>query len=402
LDGAFTEDFKSSLAYTAPTSTSFKTSNSFYDYVETYLPPIYAFLAKNIDERENIDFFKIWEYEWQQLLKGKQIDLSDRPIQYWMGVRGEQFAVANTKLSEIYLSAFLRALAFAVVKRYLSKENAIYLAACLSSVDLDLWQVQPGRCPSWWPKLPDSTEQVDTTIGGIWQQVKTLWEQNLITPDDKILSGLNGSIIHHDIYYELMVTGVFQKVQGPQSPDLSELFERNNEDIETATRPSYRNVLRMSGNLLPSSHKDFNILDDWEFLSAVTCFHPVTHAPRWQPWRQRSGIWSPAPHLLSRPVSCECYSDGIVYRRVTEEIARWQDWTNGITERRNFQSPFPCGSYLSINRGIVEQFAKATNSTFCWLCRLTRYYKKDNISDAYETYRDYRAFGTSTVVRLGN
>jgi len=102
----------------------------FSKYVKTFLPPYFDYLAGLIEEGEVIAFRRHWSFEWQQLVEETGVKLTDRNLYLWFGSHSEKERVlgTDTKLSEVYRSAFLRSLAWAVASDRLGVNDAIVFA----------------------------------------------------------------------------------------------------------------------------------------------------------------------------------------------------------------------------------------------------------------------------------
>ena len=77
-------------------------------------------------------------------------------------------------------------------------------------------------------------------------------------------------------------------------------------------------------------------------------------------------------------------------------VAKWFDWLDGLTERYSVQLPMPTGQCLQIRAKTIDDFAMTTGSSFCWICCLTAYHRKDTFQ-LYQEIRDYREYGCSRI-----
>src|SRR6266851_1329043 len=100
-------------AETAPQD--FIPSPFFAHYVENFLPPGNADLIRIVERQERIALWRQWAFEWQRLLTVLGITPTRRELDEWHRrlPGGERYAGIDTMLSEVYRSAFLRAIAWA-------------------------------------------------------------------------------------------------------------------------------------------------------------------------------------------------------------------------------------------------------------------------------------------------
>ena len=125
--------------------------------------------------------------------------------------------------------------------------------------------------------------------------------------------------------------------------------------------------------------------------------HTIT-TPRWQAWRMYRNIWLPAPCLGDPQVSFSAEKNSLIIRDHNRIIGKWNDWTDGLSEKYFDKVPPRTGQYLLMSKDIIEEFAHRTNSTFCWLCRLNIYYKENSYGD-YKLMTDHRSFGQSKLIK---
>lgn len=157
------------------------------------------------------------------------LEASTRAGEYWGARRSQEvFCPADTRISEVYRSAFLRALAWAYLRGSLGEEEALFFASKTCPVDLALWRVSFGQAPSWWPFASSSEGPLDLTPTKVWAQLAKILEgQNGSIEDglsatwaNRILLAASGPVSHAPRPSELTVLGAFQACLGPDAPNL--------------------------------------------------------------------------------------------------------------------------------------------------------------------------------------
>lgn len=394
--------FDEALNYTLEIPQEYKTKDFFERYIRNYIPPIYAVRAAKLEQQHGFPFLWSWAYEWDLLVEKTQTKLSHNPLDFWLGHRAESedYAYADSQISELYKSAYLRTLAKMVATKHIAASSALYLAIRDCPVDLDLWTLEPNKKPEWWPRLErEQIAEIDLTMGSIWQQVEQLWVERGLNKSDKLLIRASGSLFNEETNYNLEIMGLLQKVHGPEKPNLEDVTQWCKYDETNISNINPRSPFRFSGVLNPTfpneSIQEFN---DWSFFSLAQSCNPYVVA-RWQAWRSWRNIWLPNSGLLENELSIQVQKNAVVIYVEEHPIGEWQDWTDGVTERQNRDIPPHNGEYLTLDSQIVADFMEATSSSFCWLCALTRYYRKDKVFGSYEKYTDYRLFGGSAVIR---
>jgi hypothetical protein len=388
-------------AETAPSG--FTPDPFFAKNVKYFLPPSYVDIVRSFEAREGFPLYRQWTFEWQRLLKDLGVvptrDEVDEWYRYLPGK--EHYLGVDTRLAEVYRSAFLRALAWAATLG-VAPVVVQFLAAHACPVDLDLWQVAPQPRPSWWPHISQSNGQIDTTPAEIWQQVEALWEKYRTGVQGSTIAAASGAVYHQEIMYDLEILGLFQACRGPATPGLADLAASYcgaaaRDTALTFLRPS---LLRYSGAIADRSPEEvLGQFADWDVLPAAG---PVAHygaVPRWQAWRVAREFWLPAPYLARSPLTVTCEARAIVVRDSDGEIGRWMDWTDGLEETTVEGLPLKSGQALNISIDAIEQFARQRKMTFCWLCQLTGYHREQT-NQEFASFAEQRIFGASHILRL--
>ncbi len=405
LDSQQTLTFAGACRHAETAAKTFTPSPFFTKYVKNFLPPGYAELILAIEPQFKLPLWRQGAFEWHYLLTKLEITPTRNELDDWLRhFPGEEHYMGiDTLLSEVYRSAFLRTLAWAA-DQGVHPEIVAYLAANTCPVDLDLWRVVPHSKPVWWPQIQTATSQIDTTVADIWQQIEALWEQNRIGKGDKdTIIAACGIVYNQEIIYNLEIFGLFQSCIGPEAPDLIDIAEWYSDAVDakdvvlTVDRPS---LLRFGG-IIKGRSPEAELLQfaDWLVVPAV---FPVTHTravSRWQWWRLERNIWLPAPYLAESPIIIVCEPQAIVLRDKNGEIGRWIDWADGLGETKPDAVPPKTGQVMYVRCQAIENFARQTNTTFCWLCQLTSYHRESRRRELV-SFTEQRIYGASYIMRL--
>ena len=380
----------------------------FQKYIEVFIPPIFNSRAQDLEKDKNISFHKQWAYEWDYLLQKINKLPSAKLINHWFikDYLGEHYISAETEMSHIYFSSYLRTLAWACKIGVLDKEVAIYLAAEICPIDIELWKLAPLVRPKWWPKATEPKGMTDTAIGQIWDQVENLWRnQNANTTNllnkEWILTQASGTVFHGKIIYDLELCGIFQKCFGPKIPAPEKIIQWYR-GMDNSTQKNRLRIIfnsRLSFKGIIKSHEAEALerrFDDWAIIPSASYSIITT---RWQPWRLQRSIWLPSSALGNPPISFSFKEDCIRIDDSNQMISKWNDWTDGIAETQYDYIPRGSGQYLLIKRSILEDFYKLTDFVFCWVCRLNVFYREQDFVP-YKQFSDFRYFGESRVVKL--
>lgn len=354
-------------------------------------------MPSNVERLErlwSIPVRRQWAFEWERLVEDERVALTTDPL-WFIGRQHEaHLPGADVRLSEIYRSAYLRALAWSVSRHRLDLKLALDLAGEACPINLDLWTLKPRRRPEWWPRADDPEGQIDTVPGQIWEGLSEIWRQQTTSEPSHILLAAGGRVHEgRSVIYDLDVYGVFQASAGPASADIQAVVQWcERQFIEAFAAP-----VRFAGPLLKPS------LDDWvarigDWL-VVPASGRVTNglSSRWQYWRMWRVPRFPAPFLVDGELTFTCSTAAIEISDESGVRAKFFDWTDGITERMTANLSPRSGYVLEADPSMVHRFAEASRTTFAWICQLTGYQRRTSY-EAFETFTLHKSFGTRSVI----
>lgn len=373
----------------------FQADPFFQRYVRNFLPPVYMDTAESVTQRTWSSFVKQWAWEWHQLLTAMGIEPDARVLDFTGRLDSEHYIVVDYNLSEVYRSTYLRTLAWAIGHGVITQGDAELLAAKCCPLDIAIWQTDPGAPPGWWPHIPSSMGEIDTSAAHIMQQLQLLWEGATSGDDEWVMAEASGLVRGGTLPYNLEVYGLFQHCTGPVAPDLKEVIEwcrwRCIQPI------SYETLLRSTGSLHsvhPSETQQR--FGDWVIVPASAKIHTVT-VPRWQWWRAYRDIWAPAAFLGDSPLELQVTDIEIVVKDGKNVIARWTDWTDGLREQQLANLPPATGQCLLVKRDLINSFSASSRSRFCWVWRMTGYHRQHDYQE-FETLSFEGQLGASNVI----
>ena len=295
--------------------------------------------------------------------------------------------------SEVRLSAYLRTLTWAASCSMLPDDVILEEATGVSPVDLGLWEVAPTVCPRWWPNLATSSYgEVDRDTVEIIQNVESVVEA-WRTGSDVVLAA-SGCISQTDlVQHNLEIRSFFQQPDGPERPTSQELFEELR-SIQGSVRQD-TSPLRFEGAV--TLYRDPQRLADWFILPCSGSTLPEAIIS-WQSWRGVRGIQCPS-HLLSEAeIQAVCRRDSIDYEDEEGLIARWSDWSDGLSAVAAKDLLPNSGWALVAPRRVVDRFLEATGMSLAWAWEIASHFREYSYQDFTE-HRMYDDRGTSRVVR---
>ncbi|MCU6793335.1 hypothetical protein OB236_14570 [Paenibacillus sp. WQ 127069] len=294
--------------------------------------------------------------------------------------------------SEVYRSAFLRSLAWAVEQKGFSIRDAYKLALRNSPVDLGLWNVKVGNKPDDWPYVLNQESDIDTVPSSIWGKVYEIWSKQQASKSNLVQAS---GIVHSsdNLVYHLQITGVLQRCIGKEGPDIEELYDH----LESDEFEFGASKLFFNGRLKNEDQIEGIRSGDWLIIPMTKNIWPAT-IPRWQFWRMNS-IYLPHGALIEEPLDYKCTEDSIQILKQGVLVGEWKDWMHGFSEMADANLPPNAGHTLYLNREFIQTLCDEMGMTLSWLCKLSCF-SRDYSYGKYKSSVYYDKFGGSSIILL--
>jgi hypothetical protein len=366
----------------------------FVQYAESFVPPVYLMHAKHIDQKYCPGFLAQWAFEWTKLVEVTGLTLRRPYLSFWTRQDDDHLPCLDLPLSEVYRSAFLRALAWAVHVRGMTPGMSLWLAAQTCPIDLGLWLVPPGKPPETWPTCPLARDSVDTLPGWVTTELASMWQRQL--GEDWLIAEAGGRIQESDSsVYDLDIVGVVQACSGTRIPDIDTVCSRN---ARRTIGWEEEHLLAFGGSYDRAPAADWQEQhSDWLVWRLAALADPNT-VPRWQWWRFHRGVWLPSPILAREAFDFRCTQEAVVVDEDGCEVARWIDWTHKLREMTTGDLTPSTGQMLLIRRSLVQREAAKLGGVFAWICKITTYDRKHSYGAFTKTHFVLDS-GTTRIVR---
>lgn len=366
---------------------AYKIDPFFDKYCQYFIPPLCKYRVEELEKTCCLPIEKQWSFEFSEILRETKLKPSIDPLYYKGRSDDEHFKVFYPLLSEIYLSGYLRTLAW-LVHNSLPIRVAKELVLEIIPIDLGLWRLEPTSRPTYWPRI-NSKGKITDTKNEIWKQVTKLHQKQSKTATEWVIAKADGRVFEGSEILDLNICGFFRVSVGSSKPDCQELVNW----LVYPFRIEHKLYsLFFEGKIKHlSAKKGKQIFMDWIVYPATWEMAPKT-ALTWQFWRLFRGIDFPSPFILENSGRFECRKDALNIYEGQTLVAEWRDWTDALTERFTANLPPSTGNVLMLKRKVIKRFEQKTNSEFCWGCRVTRFhrgarfmlYNEDNNYKIYE------------------
>ena len=253
----------------------------------------------------------------------------------------------------------------------------------------------PSLPPDWWPALVDTDfndSEIELGTAVVLDRVQdsvTAWGEG-----PYVVLAASGCLSQTNLRsYDLEVRAFFQRPEGPDRPTSQELIEELSSVNESFVRQT--SPIRFGGSV--DGHTVARSLGDWIVLP---CSGPVnpTATIVWQSWRGMRGIQCPSTALSDNAIMAVCCTNSVNYEDQDGLIARWSDWSKGMSALAINGLQPASGWVLVAPRTVVERVSRDKGLNLAWAWQITNRFREHSFGDFLD-YQMYGDRGASLVVR---
>jgi hypothetical protein len=182
-------------AHSGPAPRDFEGGSYFEKYKTAHVPPILADNLNRLERASGFPFRHQWAFEWMCLRDKLATRCTDYPHYFddFADVRAGIMGQYWQRMREVYSSAYLRTLAFAVsewrLPQKIAEDNCIELVEGVAG----LFEVEPGQRPVWLSDIPERFCGQDSDFSAFVREVvkaSTQANMRLVSLDTPIASSV--------------------------------------------------------------------------------------------------------------------------------------------------------------------------------------------------------------------
>ncbi len=140
----------------------------FERYRKWAVPPVFSIQLEELERKTGFSFLARWRHEWRWLQSVHKSPPAEYPQYFSAGDRARRGQVDHMQ-REIYVSAFLRTLAYATMRGTLTCAEAEHLSLCALPFTRGLGDLEPVERPVWTYDLaPRASESAKDLAACLW------------------------------------------------------------------------------------------------------------------------------------------------------------------------------------------------------------------------------------------
>jgi hypothetical protein len=346
----------------------FAPSDYFDKHKGAHVPRIFSLHFEHLEKRHDLPFMRQWAYEWHILTDATRTAKTSYP--YYFG----DFALSRSgvvgqfvqRQGEVYRSAYLRTLAFAMSAWEMPPRTAASYVFNALSVLPNLFDVEPQRRPQWLGDLPALclVEGADLeAIGRRILKAGTSGNRCLValgTPFPADLAEFGDLTMS-----AFFLTDDFTPSEGQEFRPVSDLFYSNDLGFN-ASRENLKPKL-IAGRTGSA-------------ISVCSEAQPVLHGLWHDDYFQR-GLLLPAPYCFEDTTIQRANTDGLNLLFEGEQVAEAMLWHDAWTPLYAGDSPTRCGIATTMRHDKLDAAAKKLGMKIGWCVHATFMQKEGRLGD---------------------
>jgi len=313
----------------------------FRKFVRSFLAPIYFDSAASLDRKYSIPFTKTWAWESQRLMNELGIEEEYGEAMRFAHRRNDwSIPGASFHLSEIYRSAFVRALAWFHQQRKLSELDYAIHSTRTCPVDLSLWEIKSRDLPEWWPKPIISSKPEPETLSMV--HLESLKELISLRTEGfgahpGILLAAEGPLVSEgqaNVSARFALIAFAYRVHGRNLPDPEEVAHSvlwQSSWYANPESPFAIKIVQGTQSTDTVCADDHWAIKDLEIVPLMSRFQS-TSINLWQWFRGARSLFGLSSFLQQGDVSLRLGGDAVQYEHNGETVMNAYDWRLGTLE----------------------------------------------------------------------
>ena len=343
--------------HSGPSSSGFETPPYFDKYHKAHCAQKFGLEFEYLTKLVGLPFMRQWAYEWDTLMRRNEFVHSEYPHYFVNSHDGSQGVGGqfDQRQSDVFRSAYLRTLAFAVDKWDMPLSIANNTGELTLPLNTGLSGLNFSSRPAWLGDIPDlccSIDEIEPAIRELVTQFQTSHPDTTLV-DLRVPFGMARSE-----YGALSVSAILvSQDYEPPEPD---------HELWRTYEWSLPNDVSMEGELSPID------IDGYEFrgscgMAIPVCIHlfpkPFGY---WQSDIFMAGVSLPAPYCFSESVSLVWSKGSAVLETASEACAYYSTWLDQWAPVAMEGGVTRCGFVTSMKSDRLENVMTRKNLRLAW------------------------------------
>ncbi len=355
---------------------TFEPEPYFSKYCTAHVPAILSSNLKRLEGHSGFPFMRQWAFEWHCLQQQTGVRRTEYPYYFsdYLEVQSGIIGQYIQRQGEIFRSAYLRTLAFAVNVWRLPAAVAEKWCMDLVPAIAGLFDVDPGPRPSWLGDFPERCAKAPDNLEGIVRELLDATHTAQMRP----------VAIHAPIRAEVAPFGDLSLTAHLVTHDFVPSANEPSEWLEFA---ALEESFELTGERTSTPLFDYSS-EGVAGLTAPVCtsLFPQPYG-YWQQDYYSTGIPMPASYVIPSGTTWRCTANGIELEDCGRGIATTSFWLDQWTPRRPREGSTRCGSQALLDAALLDEACARLKRSLRWRARIRLWQRERDFDDYKLTER---------------
>lgn len=355
-------------AHSGPAPDEFEPEAYFEEFRTAHVPPIISTRFKRLERTSRRPFMRQWAFEWQMLQEATSVPRTEYPYYFdnFSEVRSGIMGQYIQGQGELYRSAYLRTLAFAVERWRLPAALAEAHAMDVIPAVPGLFEIDPMRRPAWLGDIPERCAANPDDLGRFARELIDVSRASEMRPVSMDIP-IDSAVVQYGTLEisAFLVTDEFNTEHVPENR------------IELA---DFEAAFSITGERPETPLSEYS--DDGPGAAAPVCpsMLPQPYG-YWQGHYFATGLPVPASYVVPASTHLRCTRSGLELinsDRLVAKTAFWHDrWSPEYPRDGNTR----CGSYSVLEPALLDAAMIRLGRRLVWKARIRLWQRERDYGD---------------------
>tara|TARA_R110000787_G_scaffold91052_2_gene192036 strand:- start:1131 stop:2585 length:1455 start_codon:yes stop_codon:yes gene_type:complete len=359
---------------------SFKAASYFDRRKQAVIPPAFLNRLRRLSKIVKEDLVAQWGYEWQKLMDEGEFEYSSDPHYFMGGARQEELLSADVRQYDVFFSAYMRTLHYAVAVLGMPVQSAISWATLGFSMNRGLANIRLEAA------TPDMQSiQAELSLDMTEEEIRKLVGASLTKrAEDEILAADLQGLCDGERCIEISIRSFLVDPGSVVDADtIADVLIENSYAFQKVHSWEYDGELdQMEVSDLGADIQELGIVPLTRF-PINECFG------RWHSDLMTRHIELPAAYLSESPIEIVSVDQGFDIRNETGNCGSWRVWSGGWTPSRPKGAAPALGTLTLYPSKAVSDFAASQDKELKRVIRFTVWRRKESYLPPEASVRNF-------------
>lgn len=361
--------FRYGVSDSAPAKLKPEVEFWFEKYRKWAVPLLFSFRLQKLEESTGFRFFEYWKHEWRWLQAIHARPSADSPLYFARGDRRREGQFDHGQ-RELYVSAYLRTLAYATHVGAISRASAEMLSLICLTMNRGLADLQPVQRPEWSQNLlAQNHDNFQEVARDLWQNAISASNSDEVPIHLRVLDTNASGFIEYELNMSLVPSGYTSL-----SPELNQL-----DGLIVVENPS-----RLIGPVDQISEVNASSITSPLTLSQMVEMKNFGRAHI----ELCTNIRLASPILFGIPAQIKCNQSEIILETNDHVFSRWIHWHTNWEPTAFSKLNYAIGSMTTISKSSLEKLQNLLGVTIRPIGKITRTIDSDMYDPEHKVCTD--------------